>query len=53
MEERTVDRNLIKFAPLFMGLSEQDQRILTDNFSEGRLPAGEALFRAGEQSDAL
>ncbi|MEZ4658806.1 MAG: cyclic nucleotide-binding domain-containing protein [Caldilineaceae bacterium] len=48
-----MDRNLIKFAPLFMGLSEQDQRTLTDNFTEGRLAAGEALFRAGEQSDAL
>lgn len=48
-----MDKNLIKFAPLFMGLSEQEQRVLADNFTEDKLATGESLFRAGEQSDSL
>jgi len=48
-----VKTNLIKFAPLFAGLNEAEQTILAQHFSANQTPAGEAVFRSGDKSDAL
>lgn len=43
----------IRMAPLFMELSADEQSILGESFTDGALSAGESLFSAGQQSDAL
>ncbi|MEM7130339.1 MAG: cyclic nucleotide-binding domain-containing protein [Chloroflexota bacterium] len=48
-----MDINLIRYAPIFAGLSDEEQNILSRGFESGQLPNGQALFRAGEQSEAL
>ena len=48
-----MDINLIKYAPLFAGLDDQEQSVLASGFVSGQLNDGEALFNAGEQSEAL
>ncbi len=45
--------DLIKFAPTFMGLADNELEILAENFVAGRCPTNSALFKAGDQSEAL
>lgn len=48
-----MDINLIRFAPIFAGLSDEEQATLSGGFEAGKLSQGQILFRAGEQSEAL
>ena len=48
-----MDKGLIKFAPLFASLTEDELDTIINNAIPGRLAEGESLFRAGEESDAL
>jgi CRP-like cAMP-binding protein len=48
-----VNSDLIRFAPVFLGLSDQERAALTAGFAGGRCPANTPLFSAGEQSEAL
>ncbi len=43
----------IQFAPLFGGLSEDEQKIIGDGFEASTLSAGATLFEAGDASEAL
>ncbi|CAN5642181.1 hypothetical protein BH10CHL1_BH10CHL1_16610 [soil metagenome] len=45
--------DLIKFAPTFIGLADNELEILAQNFVAGRCPTNSALFKAGDQSEAL
>ena len=44
---------LIKFAPLFAGLSDGERELLAAGFLEGQCPAHTVLLTAGERSDAV
>lgn len=48
-----MNSDLIRYAPVFLGLTDQERELLTASFTSGRCPANQALFDAGEQSDAL
>ena len=45
--------DLIKFAPLFAGLDDEEQAMLAANFAEETASSGTALFKAGERSEYL
>ncbi|MFN8495139.1 MAG: cyclic nucleotide-binding domain-containing protein [Caldilineaceae bacterium] len=45
--------DLIKFAPTFMGLNDDELDILAQNFVAGRSPSNSVLFKTGDQSEAL
>lgn len=44
---------LIKFAPLFAGLTESERELLAAGFIEGESAAQSALLKSGERSDAM
>lgn len=44
---------LIKFAPLFAGLSDGERELLAGGLTDGQCAAQTALLRAGERSDAI
>ena len=44
---------LIKFAPLFAGLTDSERELLAAGFAEGQCPAQTVLLQAGERSDAV
>lgn len=44
---------LIRFAPLFAGLTDEERTLLADGFVEGRCDAQTVLLQAGERSDGL
>lgn len=48
-----MDKQLMAYVPLFMGLTEDEQETLTSSFSAGQLTANGLLFKAGTQSEAL
>jgi CRP-like cAMP-binding protein len=48
-----VKNELIKFAPLFAGLTESERELLSAAFIEGQSGAQSALLKAGERSDAM
>jgi CRP-like cAMP-binding protein len=49
-----VKQELIQFAPLFTGLSEEEQALLVENFTPAQAAAaGAAIFKAGDQADGL
>lgn len=48
-----MNTDLIKFAPLFAGLTEQEQNVLAERFTSVSKSQGEAIFRASEKSNAL
>ena len=43
----------IQFAPLFVGLSEDEQKIIGDGFAAGSIGAATTLFEAGDTAEAL
>ncbi|MDQ3249910.1 MAG: cyclic nucleotide-binding domain-containing protein [Chloroflexota bacterium] len=45
--------DLIKFAPPFAGLAERELALVAESFVVGHCPANAALFKAGDQSEAL
>ena len=44
---------LIKFAPLFAGLSDSERELLAAGFTEGQCPAQTTLLEAGKRSEAV
>jgi CRP-like cAMP-binding protein len=48
-----VKNELIKFAPLFAGLTDSERELLAAGFAEGQCPAQTELLKAGERSDAV
>lgn len=48
-----MDISLIKFIPLFAGLTEPELDTLSNHSEPGSLSEGEQLFRTGEKSDSL
>lgn len=48
-----MDINLIKNAPVFMGLTDEEQELLAANFVAGQLGGNNSLFRSGDHSEAL
>ncbi len=46
-------QELMKLAPLFLGLSEAEQKIIAEQFTTAECKTGTPLFSTGEQSDAL
>jgi CRP-like cAMP-binding protein len=48
-----VKEEFIRFAPLFTGLSEDEQKIIAESFDERHADAGATLFEAGAASEAL
>lgn len=45
--------DLIQFAPLFRGFTDNERALITAGFVVGQAPANAALFKVGEQSEAL
>ncbi len=45
--------DLIKFAPTFMGLADRELEVLAESFVAAHCPDNSALFKAGDQSEAL
>ncbi|RIK42505.1 MAG: hypothetical protein DCC55_08700 [Chloroflexi bacterium] len=48
-----MNSDLIRFAPVFLGLGDQERAGLMAGFASGRCAANTPLFSAGEQSEAL
>jgi CRP-like cAMP-binding protein len=48
-----VNSDLIRFAPVFLGLTDQEREVIVAGFANGRAPANQNLLTAGEQSEAL
>ncbi len=48
-----VKNELIKFAPLFAGLTDSERELLAAGFAEGQSPAQTVLLTAGERSEAM
>lgn len=48
-----MNSDLIRYAPVFLGLNDQERAALTAGFASGRCAANTPLFSAGEQSEAL
>jgi CRP-like cAMP-binding protein len=48
-----VKNELIKFAPLFTGLTESERELLAADFIEGQSNAQSTLLKAGERSEAM
>jgi CRP-like cAMP-binding protein len=48
-----VKNELIKFAPLFAGLTDSERELLAAAFIEGQSDAQSALLKAGERSEAM
>jgi CRP-like cAMP-binding protein len=48
-----VKNELIKFAPLFAGLTDSERELLAAGFAEGQSPAHTMLLTAGERSEAM
>jgi CRP-like cAMP-binding protein len=48
-----VKQELIQFAPLFTGLSEEEQALLVENFTSAQASAGAAIFKTGDEADGL
>ena len=46
-------QELMKLAPLFMGLSEAEQETIAEQFTAAECKNGTPLFSIGDQSDAL
>ena len=46
-----MEADLIRFAPLFAGLSEQEQETLLGNFQSGQCAVNQALFSTGDTSE--
>ena len=46
-------QELIQFAPLFTGLSEEEQALLVENFTPAQAAVGAAIFKSGDQADGL
>ena len=44
---------LIKFAPLFAGLTDSERELLAAGFTDGKSSAQSALLKSGERSDAM
>nr|HMN30684.1 cyclic nucleotide-binding domain-containing protein [Caldilineaceae bacterium] len=48
-----MNSDLIRFAPVFLGLTDQERERVAAGFVSSRCPANASLFSAGEQSEAL
>ncbi len=46
-------QEFIQLAPLFAGLTEEEQAALVENFTPAQAAAGSALFKTGDQADGL
>lgn len=44
---------LLKYVPLFAGLTDSERSSISDSFLEGQLQSNSALFRAGDAADAV
>ena len=49
----TVKDDFLNYAPLFMGLSDDERSVLAASFLQGQVANGSTLFKAGDQADAL
>jgi CRP-like cAMP-binding protein len=49
----SVKNELIKFAPLFAGLTDSERELLAAGFIDGQSAAQSTLLKAGERSDAM
>jgi CRP-like cAMP-binding protein len=48
-----VNSELIRFAPIFLGLTDNEREIVATSLTTAQCAANSALFKAGEQSEAL
>jgi CRP-like cAMP-binding protein len=48
-----VKQEYIQFAPLFTGLSEEEQALLVEHFTPAQAAAGTPIFKTGDQADGL
>ncbi len=48
-----MNSDLIRFAPIFLGLTEQEREVITAGFVASQVAANANLFQVGEQSEAL
>ena len=46
-------QEFIQFAPLFTGLTEEEQALLVENFTAAQAAAGVPIFKTGDQADGL
>ena len=46
-------QEFIQFAPLFAGLTEEEQALLVENFTSAKAAVGTPLFKTGDQADGL